>query len=235
MRILICDDDRLFSAQLEKCITDYFHRNGLKAPEIAIFERGEELLGDTGERDIVFLDVEMPGLSGIYIGNELKKKNEAVIIFVISSFSEYLDEAMRFHVFRYLSKPLERQRLFRNLRDALQVYHSTAAKLLIETRQGCYTVLASDIISIESLGRKITVHTIQGDYESLQTIKYWLGILNMNCFFQPHRSLIINMKYVSGFDHSVIQLCENRIKAYLTRRKYTEFKQAYLLYLESAR
>ena len=76
MRILICDDDRLFSAQLEKCITDYFHRNGLKAPEIAIFERGEELLGDTGERDIVFLDVEMPGLSGIYIGNELKKKNE---------------------------------------------------------------------------------------------------------------------------------------------------------------
>ena len=209
MRILICDDDRMFSAQLEKCITDYFHRNELKAPEIAIFDSGEELLGDTGERDIVFLDVEMPGLSGIYIGNELKKKNVAVIIFVISSFSEYLDEAMRFHVFRYLSKPLERQRLFRNLRDALQVYHSAAAKLLIETRQGCYT--------------------------SLQTIKYWLGILNMNCFFQPHRSFIINMKYVSGFDHSVIQLCENRIKAYLTRRKYTEFKQAYLLYLESAR
>ena len=120
------------------------------------------------ETDIVFLDVEMPGLSGIYIGNELKKKNEAVIIFVISSFSEYLDEAMRFHVFRYLSKPLERQRLFRNLRDALQVYHSTAAKLLIETRQGCYTVLASDIISIESLGRKITVHKILAGYSEYE-------------------------------------------------------------------
>ncbi len=235
MRILICDDDRHFAGQLQKCIAEYFQKNRIKVPEMAIFESGEALLADSGGKDIVFLDVEMPGLSGIYVGNELKKKNEAVIIFIITSFSEYLDEAMRFHVFRYLSKPLERQRLFRNLRDAIQIYHSAAVKLLIETRQGCHTVSASDIISVESMGRVVIVHTVQGDYESMQTMKYWLDILKINSFFQPHRSFIINMKYVSGFDHTLIHLCDNRIQAYLTRRKYTEFKQAYLLYLESVR
>ena len=67
----------------------------------------------------------MPGLDGIYVGNELKKKDKDIIIFIITSYSEYLDEAMRFHVFRYLSKPIDRQRLFRNLKDALDLYHST--------------------------------------------------------------------------------------------------------------
>jgi two-component system LytT family response regulator len=57
----------------------------------------------------------MPGLDGIYVGNELKKKEKDIIIFIITSYSEYLDEAMRFHVFRYLSKPIDRQRLFRSL------------------------------------------------------------------------------------------------------------------------
>ncbi len=67
----------------------------------------------------------MPGLDGIYVGNELKKKDKDIIIFIITSYSEYLDEAMRFHVFRYLSNPIDRQRLFRNLKDALDLYHST--------------------------------------------------------------------------------------------------------------
>ena len=56
-------------------------------------------------------------MNGIYVGNTLKKANKDVIIFVVTSYSEYLDDAMRFHVFRYLSKPLDRQRFFRNMKD----------------------------------------------------------------------------------------------------------------------
>ncbi|MCQ5300311.1 response regulator, partial [Blautia wexlerae] len=69
-------------------------------------------------KDIVFLDIEMRGMYGIYVGNELKSEIRNVIIFVVTSYSEYLDEAMRFHVFRYLSKPLNNQRFLRNLKDA---------------------------------------------------------------------------------------------------------------------
>jgi two-component system LytT family response regulator len=43
------------------------------------------------------------------------------------------------------------------------------------------------------------------------------------------------MKYVSDFDHFLIHLYDNQFEAYLTRRKYTQFKEAYLLYLESVR
>lgn len=75
-----------------------------------------------------FLDVEMPGFDGIYVGNELKKQNDSVIIFIVTSYLEYLDAAMRFHVFRYLSKPIDKQRLFQNLDDALELYYSINQK-----------------------------------------------------------------------------------------------------------
>ena len=235
MRILICDDDELITEQLSKFIQIFFKQCSAKCPKLCCFFDGESLLADTGEKDILFLDIEMPGINGIFVGNELKKQNKNIIIFVITSFSEYLDDAMRFHVFRYLSKPIDKQRLFRNLKEAIELYNTYTVKLPIETKQGIFTVLASDIIFVEAIERKVIVHTIECDYESIHTMNYWIGQLPKNHFFQSNKSYIINFDYVCDFDHSLIHLFNRQFNAYLTKRKYTKFKEAYHLYLESMR
>ena len=107
---------------------------------------------DSIDCNVCILDIEMPGMNGIYIGNVLKERNKNIIIFVVTSYSEYLDEAMRFHVFRYLSKPLEKQRLFRNLKDALAVYHTLSQKIALETKEETLTLPVNDIILIETQG-----------------------------------------------------------------------------------
>lgn len=235
MRILICDDDNLMLEQLQKYIHSYFELNHIKCPELVSFTSGDSLLADKGDKDIVFLDIEMPGMNGIYVGNELKKRNKNVLIFVVTSYSEYLDEAMRFHVFRYLSKPLERQRFFRNMKDALAYFNTISSKIPVETRQGIHTLPASQIIAIEAQGRKVIVHTTSQDFISVQNMNYWLEQLPKNCFFQTHRSFIVNFEHVSDFDHTTVRLANQQVTAYLTRRKYSAFKNAYLLYLESMR
>lgn len=108
-----------------------------KLPDIVSFESGEALLADTGSKDIVFLDIEMAGLNGIYVGKALKEQNKNTIIFIITSYVEYLDDAMRFHVFRYLTKPLNPQRLYDNLKEALHLYNTLSTTIAIETRMGC--------------------------------------------------------------------------------------------------
>lgn len=235
MRIAICDDDVLIIDQLQKYINSYFQSVHLKCPLVDSFTSGEALLADKEKKDLVFLDIEMPGMNGIYVGNELKKRNKDILIFVVTSYSEYLDEAMRFHVFRYLSKPLDKQRLFRNMNDALSYYNSVTVKIPVETKQGLYSFPASWIIAVEAQGRKIIVHTTRQDFESIHNINYWLEILPQNSFFQTHRSFIVNFEHVVDFDHTIIHLSDQQITAYLTRRKYTAFKNAYLLYLESMR
>lgn len=235
MRILICDDDVIAINELREFINYFFKHNHLKCPEIVSYSSGESLLADKGEKDILFLDIEMPGMNGIYVGNELKRKNRNIIIFIVTSYSEYLDDAMRFHVFRYLSKPLDKQRFYRNMQDAIDLYNTLTIKLPIETKQGVYTVPTSFIITVEAQGRKVILHTTMRDFESIHNMQYWLELLPKNCFFQTHRSYIINFEHITDFDHTLIHLADNHFSAYLTRRKYSAFKEAYLLYLESTR
>ena len=189
MRILICDDDSLVVEQLQKYIRNFFKNISLKCPEIACFSDGESLLADTGEKDILFLDIEMPGINGIYVGNELKRANDNIIIFVVTSYSQYLDDAMRFHVFRYLSKPLDIHRFFRNMKDAIDLYTTMAINLPIETKQGVHTLPASSVIAVEAQGRKVTVHTTLCDFESVHNMQYWLELLPKNLFLLTLRSV----------------------------------------------
>jgi two-component system LytT family response regulator len=235
MRILICDDDALITEQLQKYIKEFFEKIGVKCPELVCFSDGESLLSDNGEKDVLFLDIEMPGVNGIYVGNELKKRNENIIIFIVTSYSEYLDEAMRFHVFRYLSKPLDKQRFFRNMKDAVDLYNTITIKIPIETKQGVHTLPASSVIAVEAQGRKVVVHTTLRDFESVHNMQYWLELLPKNCFFQTHRSFIINFEHVTDFDRTLVHMANEQFHAYLTKRKYSAFKEAYLLYLESTR
>lgn len=235
MRIIICDDNIAITNQLHHYILDYFVKNKLTSPEISIFYSGDELLQDTGCKDIVFLDVEMPGISGIHVGKSLKSQNKNTIIFIVTAFTEYLDDAMRFHVFRYLTKPIDKARLFRNFKDALKKYNTDNTTICIETKAGNFTTNIADIIMIEAQGRKTIARTRSKDYESIHTMSHWLHTLISPCFFHAHRSYIINLKYVDNFDNTTIFLFNQQFSAYLTRRKYKQFKDSYLLYLESMR
>lgn len=235
MRIAICDDDPNILEYLKENLISYFKKNKLKLPEFALFNCGEDLLTDKDKKDIIFLDIEMPGLSGIYVGKSLKTENKNAIIFIVTSYMEYLDEAMRFHVFRYLSKPIDKQRLFINMNDALRSYSTITAKIAIETKEGLISIYTNDIITIEAISRKVIVHSISGDFISVHNMNYWLKELPAQNFFQTHRSFIVNFAHINEFNHELVYLHNNQFTAYLTRRKYTSFKDAYLLYLESTR
>ena len=235
IRVGVAEDDPAAC----QTILDYLNRYQREESErfiVSAFGDGSELVSSyTPIYDILLLDIEMPGMNGIYVGNELKKANRNVIVFVVTSYSEYLDEAMRFHVFRYLSKPLDKQRFFRNLKDALAYYNSITLKIPVETKQAVYSFPASQIIAIEAQGRKVIVHTARQDFDSIHNMNYWLEKLPQNSFFQTHRSFIVNFEHIVDFDHSTVHLSNPQITAYLTRRKYSSFRNAYLLYLESMR
>lgn len=233
MRIVICDDDISFCSLLEKYLVDFFKRNKLVQPDIGIYSSGESLLIDKGDIDLAFLDVEMDGISGIHTGKRLKERNPGMLIFIVTSFSEYLDEAMSFNVYRYISKPVDKARLYRNLEQALHTLAKTNRKYAVETKNGIISLREQDIIGIEAAERKVIVHAVPGEYISVKNMQYWLTTLNSNVFFRTHRSFIVNMEHVKSFDHTLVIMDDGHMKAYLTRRKYHEFKEAYLLYQAS--
>ncbi len=243
LRLLFCDDDPAVPAQLEAALREYFDGRSLPQPEYISYTSAGAMLSElcrfgAPRPDIAFLDVEMPGISGIEAGARLQAVYPYIKIFILTSHADYLDDAMRFHVFRYLSKPLEKSRLFRNMDDALYQLTVDTRPVLIETAGKSVTRCAQEIIMAEAQGRRVIIHTLDGSYESTQGMKYWESLLDIGSFYRPHRSYIINMKYVRSFSSTLITLnTPNGVQytAYLARRRCQEFKNAYMLYVEASR
>ena len=99
MQISICDDNPQIISQLQVLLQKYFKEKQLSLPDITTFSSGEDLLNNSSAKDIVFLDIEMPGCDGIFVGNTLKQKWPNTIIIVVTSYSEYLDDFMCFVIY----------------------------------------------------------------------------------------------------------------------------------------
>lgn len=237
MRIVFCDDEPLILAQLQKLVQEFFRILGGTQPEFAAYESGDLLIQNETRVDIAFLDVEMPGVSGIHIGAKLKERNPQVKIIIVTAYPDYLDEAMRFQVFRYLSKPIEKMRLFRNLKDAVYAYNMESCEYPISTSEGVFIRQAEEIVCVETTERKVTVHTTDEQFVSSKNIDYWRQTLNLPCFYSTHRSYIINMRYVFNIykDTVVLKYADKEKTVFLSRRKYSQFKDAYLMYMESVK
>ena len=235
MRILFCDDNPTLTTTLHSYVSEYYRNIGGLEPEYASYLSGDELLENEMSADIAFLDVEMPGVSGIHVGAKLKERNPYIKIFIVTSHPDYLDEAMRFQVFRYLSKPIDKSRLFRNLKDAMYQHAMEAKAYPILTESGLFVKRADEIVCVEVQKRKCIIYTTQGVLVSSETMEYWKRTLSLPCFYSPHKSYVINMSYVCEIRKDTILLrYKGKDKvAYLARRKFTQFKDTYLLYLES--
>lgn len=237
MRIAFCDDDPFILCQLQAYVKEFFINLGGAEPEYAIYPSGDALIQQESPFDIAFLDVEMPGTSGIHAGAKLKEKNPRIKIFIVTAYPDYLDEAMRFQVFRYLSKPIDKTRLLRNLKDAVYAYNMETCEYPIETDDGIFTRRSEEIICVETTNRKTIVHTTDGDLISRKNMEHWHDTLSLPCFYLTHRSYIVNMRYVYciGKDSVILRYGAQQMVAFLSRRKFTHFKNAYLVYMESTK
>lgn len=237
MRIVFCDDDPVILRQLQSYVEEFFSNLGGTEPEYAVYRSGDELIRRGGRFDIAFLDVEMPGASGIHAGAKLKETNPRIKIFIVTAYPDYLDEAMRFQVFRYLSKPIDKTRLFRNLKDAVYAYNMETHEFPIETSTGVFVRRSEEIICVETTNRKTIVHTTDGDLISNKNMEYWREALSLPCFYLTHRSYIINMRFIYsiGKDSVILKNGEQQIDAFLSRRKFAHFKNTYLVYMESTK
>lgn len=233
MRFAICDDDMYVRQTIKSYIEEYCHEYKLGHQDIYEFVSGEAILDDTSHFDIVFLDIEMGGISGISVGRRMSIADKHTLFIIVTAYNDYLDDAMSFQAFRFLSKPINKSRFMRNLHDAIYVSNTNNEKIAIITKREIITIFSSDIIMIEVCNRKVFVYTTSGIYESKEPLTYYSERLNPNTFFQPKKGYLINMGYIDSFDNDKVSLFNGRYYAYVTIRKYNELKNAYLMYLNS--
>lgn len=226
MRIAICDDDKAYVDEIVNTVQDLLGDKQIKA-DIDLYTDSEKLYNCNSFYDIAFLDIEMQNYSGIQIANKLKTVNPYIIIFIITYYDQYLDEAMDLNVFRYIKKPLDRQRLSQGLNKALEFIDNSAITFFLKRGNVSKNIFSNDIIVVETVGRATKVVTVNGEYLSENNMSFWQEKLIASFFYQVHKSFIINMKYITDYKRDIVVL-KNKYKVPISYRKQSEFRSYFL-------
>lgn len=230
IRVFLCDDDPSYLEYLSGIVGQFFQQNKIEAG-IKTFLDGETLLEEPEMADLVFLDVEMPEKSGIEIGKCIKEKNPYALIFIVSFTERYLDDAMDFHVFRYIEKSTLSDRIMRNLSDALVAYKNTNPKITITQNGETIVCREADIVMIENQKRCVHIYTMNHKYVVKGKLEDWEQKLNQIRFCKLHTSFLVNLDYVSRFTKNEIVLAKGKYTAHVSRRMYVKFCKMYEEYL----
>ncbi len=232
MRVLICDDEIFAIESVKKIVSEYFSERDISA-EIVAETDSAKVLDDKSFFDMAFLDVEMPKHSGLELAKHLLEINSNTIIFIITSHQGYLDSAMDLRVFRFLPKPLDRERIFSGLDSAIRFYNENTRVLLTDgsTAQHIYM---RDILYITIHKRKTLVITKSEEIISDRSLAQWKEILPDNCFAQPHYSYIVSLQNIDRLEKDNIVLKKNNnetVNVKISQRKYKEFKNKFFEYI----
>lgn len=234
MEILICDDDITVIDNIKSMILLYFKDKNIDI-NISEYTSGAKVLLLDKKFDIAFIDIEMPGASGLEITRYIKNINRNTIVFIITAYEGYLDDAMDLSIFRYISKPVSEERFFKNLNKAMELYNKNSHIIIVDNKSRNYNILTQNIVYATILDKK-SVRIILEDREfvSYKSWKYWLKeLLGFDCFLRPHYSFIVNSNYITDYDKQSLTLkISNDITTIpISRRYYKHFEDDFLKYI----
>lgn len=210
---LIVDDEPLAREELAFLLKDF--------PEIEVLDtasNGPEALRmiEDLEPDLVFLDVQMPGLDGLGVIQKLQEKKIPLPHFVLATaFDQYAVEAFRLEATDYLLKPIEKERLALSIERAAKIVEAKQAadskaaeaqaarpgvqrtKLLVRSGQRNLVVDAGDVIYATIDDGLITVVTthLEGQL-NYRTIEELQSNLDPDVFWRVHRSFLVNINRI---------------------------------------
>lgn len=233
IKIAICDDEERILSELAHKIESYMEQTNYLS-QVFAFPNAELLLNSPEVFDIIFLDIQMGGMTGMEAAQKLRQEGSESFLVFITVLKECVYDAFTVEASDYLLKPITDER-FAAAMDRIfgHIGDREKNRLLIQKETRCKSIPFADIFYCEAINRKIYVHTKQGVidyYFKIEELEKQLG----SSFFRCHRSYLVNLKYVCGYENGLAEL-ENGETISVSRLRQQDFTKAVLYYMKERR
>lgn len=229
LKILFCDDDRKAIDELVVAVSEYMNKKFIKN-EIVTTTSSKEVIESEEVFDLAFLDIQMDEADGLSVAKELKRRNGKVIIFFVTDYKEFQDDAMDLRVFRFYEKPFDVQRLYSGLDKAMEYLDETYVDIFVQQKGIQIKLYVDDIIYIKRENRKVTIVTKDCEYDTFETLEHWCDKLPTTFFFLVHKSFLVNLHYVTSYSYTELYL-DKKIRIPVAPRKQADFHKYWFSYL----
>ncbi|NSL52843.1 LytR/AlgR family response regulator transcription factor [Calidifontibacillus erzurumensis] len=205
IKTLIVDDELYSRDELKFLLQSY--------PNIQII--GEAESGESAimkaiqlQPDVVFLDVEMPRMSGIEAAKALNELKKPPLVVFATAYPQFAVEAFRYDAIDYLLKPFDEnqlketvERIERKLGMTVQSQDQgggkPTGKLAVESEGEIFYLDPSEILYIFRDDKVTKIIAKSGEYEMKTPLKDLESRLSMYDFFRIHKGYLVNLKYIT--------------------------------------
>ena len=238
MKIAICDDEKPIRDYIEKCVREV-------DPDALVsqYSDASDMVSASFDVDILFLDIQMPGMDGMKAARILRTMGNKAILVFVTAVEEYVFQAFDVGAVQYIVKPFDRSKLVetikraidlagerRSIEDALSETKDSAdnESFLIKSGGVNRKIILADISYAEVLEHRIILHM-----KDREQIEYYGKMSDLekvagDDFFRVHRAYLINLSCVKSYDAKTVTVQGEEIP--VARGKYQELVKSYLSY-----
>lgn len=205
LRVSICDDDVATLSQLEELVRQYLDPGELC---LATYSGYGEFLTTRQYVDLLFMDIDLGDGCGIELAKEVKKTDSGTCVIFVTAHPEYVEESFEVEPVYFLVKPIRPDSFRRAMDRAMErlVAERQKSRLTVTFQNRVSAVALRDISYIEFSVRSATIHAgtrVLRTHEKLSSLQQRVD----SRFIQCHKSYLVNMDYVIGFQGNTLELC----------------------------
>lgn len=212
IKAVIVDDEKIAREVLEGYLTSYCEQ---QIEIIALCDGFDSAVSTLRKEDVdlVFLDVEMPFGNGLDVLESLGNYDFKVIF--TTAFDQYALDALNKHAFDYLLKPISIKKLMKAVDDVHQLLEkennqpiesksTNGLFLKIPSSNGFELVKKSDVVFVKASDNYSEITLLDKSlFIVSKTLKKVETELNSSEFIRVHKSYLVNVNYIKGFDRNL--------------------------------
>ncbi len=228
IKIAVADDEMIILDSIHKQIDEILDKFGIEH-EIYDYAEAAPLLGDSEKMsfDIIFLDIDMPNISGMEAAEILRDGDDEVDIIFITNKDELVYDAIKFAPFRFIRKSKFDLEIEETLNDFLAKRKKNNERHMFLTAQGKRWVFPFKIKYIEVTSHKLIIHenketfTINGNLKDIENTFHNYG------FIRIHQSYLVNYRFINLIKFREV-LLDDGATLPLSRSRYEQAKIDYM-------
>lgn len=204
IQVVVCDDEPLFVDYLKKMLSDEFMKQGTVC-EFRSYTDGECFLNEEKNRkiDLIFLDIHMPGISGMDVAAQMKEQNRKVVF--VTNYEHFVFPALQYYPFYFLRKSSLKDEVPGLVQEFLRRLNEKKVVFQYKVRENIYTIPCEDIMYLTHYRHNVIIHNkVNEEICFRSTIRACEGQLDLQRFAKVNSGTLVNLQYCES-------LCRNNL------------------------
>ena len=236
MKLAICDDEKRIRDIIAESVKEVSEKI-----EIEFYADAKGILSASFDSDILFLDIQMPGIDGMGAAKMLRSSGKKTVIVFVTALEDQVFNAFDVGAFNYIVKPFTKAKIIevfkkavkqaedqRLVETAISEQEEAGRTITVKSGGANTRVILSEVQYAEIYDRRIILHM-----ESSDDIEYYGRISDLENiagkdFFRVHRAYLVNLGAVKSYDSKFVHMSDADIP--VARGKYQELIRAYMSY-----